>query len=93
MGPGRYESSYRPQKSNTRTISGNEKSDLTEYQEFLFTKTTFVTENDGTTNEKIHGSKESTIKIAKDWQKNIGDVPKNGYIAKGFNKFVFKVRW
>jgi hypothetical protein len=84
--PVRYESSYRPQKSNTRITSASE----IEYQEVSFTRTTFFAESDGTVNETIHTEKYS-IKVAKGWQQDIGDKPKNGYISKGLNKFVFKV--
>jgi hypothetical protein len=42
-------------------------------------------------NEHIHEAR-YTIRIASFWQKDIGDAPKNGYVAKGLTKYVFKVR-
>jgi hypothetical protein len=63
-----------------------------EYEEFVFLKTTFSTDHEGNVDEHIHGDC-YTIKIARGWQKNIGDGPKNGYIAKGLTKFVFEVQF
>lgn len=84
-------SSYRPQKSATRPIRQNPAPDI-EYEEFAFSKTTYSTDADGNVNEHIHQN-QYTIEIARNWQKDIGDMPKNGYVAKGLTKYVFQVRF
>jgi hypothetical protein len=82
-------SGYRPQKSAARPIRQNPIPEL-EYEDFTFSKTTFSTDAEGNVNEHIHKDRYS-IRIASGWQKDIGDAPKNGYVAKGFTKYVFKV--
>lgn len=83
-------SRYRPQKSAARPIHQNPNLEL-EYKDFAFLKTTFSTDAEGNVNKHIHEA-QYTIRIASCWQKHIGDVPKNGYVAKGLTKYIFKVR-
>lgn len=84
-------SGFRPQKSAARPSGQAQKPDI-EYKEYTISKTTFSTDADGNVNEHIHADR-YTIKIASNWQKyRVGDVPKDGYVAKGLTKYVFQVR-
>lgn len=76
-----YVSSFRPLKSARIQL---------EYDTHNFTRLTFTIDDEGNLSENKSVEIEA-IEIAKDWQRDIGDKPKNGYISKGFMKFAFLV--
>lgn len=84
-----YTSSYRPAKTLVVIPTAAAK---IQYDQYQFTSTTFSTDQHGNVNEHI-GLEEKTIKIARDWQSNISDVPNHGYLAKGLTKFAFLGRF
>lgn len=82
-----YTSSYRPRKTIATTPDASIE---IQYDRYHFTPTTFAADEDGNINEHI-SVEEKTIKISRDWRANVGDKPKDGYIAKGLMKYAFIV--
>ncbi|KAG6848070.1 hypothetical protein H0H93_003661 [Arthromyces matolae] len=84
-----YSSTFRPRKL---VMTGTPVDVEVHFDRYQFTMTTFKTDEMGNVTEHM-SIEERTIKIARDWQANIGDEPKGGYIAKGFMKYAFLGRF
>jgi len=80
----RYQSAYRPQ------LLRNSSPPL-QYESHPFKKTTFKINEVGEAT-RVNSNEVETILVAQDWQLHRkGSVPRDGYIAKGYSKYAFRV--
>jgi hypothetical protein len=81
-----YESAYRPRKVTDKIVA-------LKYESFRFFRTEYEVEEDGTI-YPVRKTVAETIDIVRGWQKHkTGGKPMEGYISKGFSKYVFQVKF
>ncbi|TFK58766.1 hypothetical protein BDN72DRAFT_884148 [Pluteus cervinus] len=83
-----YSSAFRPKVAIPRPLSSLRE---ISYVEYSFTKTTFCADANGTIQENI--VLDESIMISENWLDHQGVGPADGYVAKGFTKYVFLGRY
>lgn len=79
-----YVSSFRP------NIVESPQPEWLLWDDYTFRRVTIEIDSYGNIKQNL-SSEDETIEISAEWRRNIGDTPKEGYVAKGFMKHAFKV--
>ncbi|KAH6885541.1 kinase-like domain-containing protein [Coprinopsis sp. MPI-PUGE-AT-0042] len=79
-----YSSNWNPDSGAAKTV--------VEYDLYHFRKTEIQIDHQGNVQE-VEGGEGDVIEVASNWRNEIGDVPKGGYIAKGYTKYAFLGRY